>query len=853
MMRRVSSRQRLVSWDAFDANVIFDSTSVVDGYYCDNDSSADEVVIGDEGLGGAIVVSSSILDYVTALEVPITPTSSFHGTRTKVLGRCDDVEALEDGGIDTNNSPNKHQNVVTCSPKRSDIDHHIPLNTDTSGIIGVVGRKRDRSAFRGSPSRGKNASVNNNPTSETGHKVISEIPTIIPSLSWELAGSTMSQVSSMSSPSSFNSLDSLSSSIGSPSQHHGHHYEVPARCTFDDLMDDAHMAVISFLDLSSIRNIMAVNHHYRQLMLSADAKCSLWMKHCQERWHLPPTATADDGMAVDTGNTSTATKITFVENYNLPMAATLGGTLQPPVHPMSDKHVNLPLLLSMTPKDLPTAVDQELAHGRASARGRRLIRGRLHHHHHQHHEIEELGDAMAVAIAAAGQLSSSDNSEILFYNDETTGLPLVRYNGAVGSGDRCIRSDHALPRPSDSHKKEKATNTRAGRRCGSWGGNLVGSASWLGEHYFDRQQNQQHHRSGSGSSNPFFNLLYRGANKVVGRVGGGGGESSSNVSASPAKRESQLKPFVIPFVDNHHKDAINVTPRLVSYYEVSILEKPKENNSDDEIDDDDFRLGNPGEPILTTPSRSNDCVAVGLATESFHVHSRMPGWDRQSFGYHGDDGGIFHSSGGMVKRYGPTFAAGDTVGCGIDYVEQGIFYTLNGQFLGYAWTGIDEEFLKNDLYPVVGLDTSCPLYLNFGTGTDEPFQFDLSSFLMKHENIISPLYQFTPSLSSLQKDGTFVDGDHVTAAPATSPSHGSRSRSSNNSNHGSNRGLFLRRLKSSGAVVPPSSNNSSNGPSSSLSQSRRSNSSGGHRRYFGGGRGMNNNNSNRRVSSNTAV
>jgi hypothetical protein len=127
----------------------------------------------------------------------------------------------------------------------------------------------------------------------------------------------------------------------------------------------------------------------------------------------------------------------------------------------------------------------------------------------------------------------------------------------------------------------------------------------------------------------------------------------------------------------------------------------------------------------------------------------MPGWDRQSFGYHGDDGGIFHSSGGMVKQFGPKFGAGDTIGCGIDYVNQGIFFTLNGKFLGYGWTGVDEELLKHDLYPVVGLDTNSPLFLNFGG--DEPFEFDLSSFIMKHEHVISSQYSFENLLSSTSK------------------------------------------------------------------------------------------------------
>ena len=100
---------------------------------------------------------------------------------------------------------------------------------------------------------------------------------------------------------------------------------------------------------------------------------------------------------------------------------------------------------------------------------------------------------------------------------------------------------------------------------------------------------------------------------------------------------------------------------------------------------------------------------------------------------------IFHSSGAMVRQFGPRFGKGDTVGCGIDYTVQGIFFTLNGSFLGYGWTGIDCSVLQKDLYPVVGIDTRCPIDCNFGS---KPFSFDLSSFLMQHTDGVKELYEW---------------------------------------------------------------------------------------------------------------
>ena len=77
--------------------------------------------------------------------------------------------------------------------------------------------------------------------------------------------------------------------------------------------------------------------------------------------------------------------------------------------------------------------------------------------------------------------------------------------------------------------------------------------------------------------------------------------------------------------------------------------------------------------------------------------SRLPGWETNSWGYHGDDGYSFASQ-LDGQAYGPQFTskslylsvvtwlncvkAGDVIGCGIDYRKGQAFYTKNGAFLG---------------------------------------------------------------------------------------------------------------------------------------------------------------------------
>ena len=130
-------------------------------------------------------------------------------------------------------------------------------------------------------------------------------------------------------------------------------------------------------------------------------------------------------------------------------------------------------------------------------------------------------------------------------------------------------------------------------------------------------------------------------------------------------------------------------------------------------------------PLPNTTRSRHECVAIGLSTLAFNPRDKMPGWDGNSYGYHGDDGGIFHGHGDMLRRYGPSFGPGDVIGCGLEYTTKRVFFVKNGEFLGYAFD-VREDVMEKGLYPTVGVDTECPLFVNFGT---KPFLFDLSKFL----------------------------------------------------------------------------------------------------------------------------
>lgn len=118
----------------------------------------------------------------------------------------------------------------------------------------------------------------------------------------------------------------------------------------------------------------------------------------------------------------------------------------------------------------------------------------------------------------------------------------------------------------------------------------------------------------------------------------------------------------------------------------------------------------------------NGYVGVGLSDRSAPL-SRLPGWEKCSYGYHADDGKAFASS-AAGEDYGPTFTTGDVIGCGINLMERNIFYTKNGINLGIAFRDIPPQM---NLYPTVGLQTHGEVVeANFG---GQPFVFDFGGLL----------------------------------------------------------------------------------------------------------------------------
>uniref|UniRef100_A0A8C5AN11 RAN binding protein 9 n=1 Tax=Gadus morhua TaxID=8049 RepID=A0A8C5AN11_GADMO len=112
-------------------------------------------------------------------------------------------------------------------------------------------------------------------------------------------------------------------------------------------------------------------------------------------------------------------------------------------------------------------------------------------------------------------------------------------------------------------------------------------------------------------------------------------------------------------------------------------------------------------------------MGIGLSAQGVNMN-RLPGWDKHSYGYHGDDGHSFCSS-GTGQPYGPTFTTGDVIGCCVNLINNTCFYTKNGHSLG------TQRHPRPNLYPTVGLQTPGEVVdANFG---QHPFVFDIEDYM----------------------------------------------------------------------------------------------------------------------------
>ncbi|KAF9229720.1 SPRY-domain-containing protein [Gyrodon lividus] len=141
--------------------------------------------------------------------------------------------------------------------------------------------------------------------------------------------------------------------------------------------------------------------------------------------------------------------------------------------------------------------------------------------------------------------------------------------------------------------------------------------------------------------------------------------------------------------------------------------------------------------VEITRKASKNRVSVGFIGRDVKV-SRLPGWEKNSWGYHGDNGTIC-SGDKNGTSFGSTFGVGDIIGCGIDFTQNKVFYTKNGTLLGTVFDDVGKDY---DIFPAVGLCyTNESIHANLG---QEPFKYDIEDHVLQQRNQTWAKIQSTP-------------------------------------------------------------------------------------------------------------
>ncbi|CAG8562848.1 17073_t:CDS:2 [Dentiscutata erythropus] len=130
------------------------------------------------------------------------------------------------------------------------------------------------------------------------------------------------------------------------------------------------------------------------------------------------------------------------------------------------------------------------------------------------------------------------------------------------------------------------------------------------------------------------------------------------------------------------------------------------------------------------------CIGIGLSKPATRLN-RMPGWEPNTIGYHGDDGNLYCERGTGAK-FGPLYTTGETVGCGINFFDKFIFFTKNGVILGiellfnfdgYPFGALNKSKIMGEMYPMCGMESpNESITVNFGA---KPFKFNIDCYAKK--------------------------------------------------------------------------------------------------------------------------
>ena len=298
--------------------------------------------------------------------------------------------------------------------------------------------------------------------------------------------------------------------------------------------------VASYLSLSEVRTLATSNHVFRStLMCSVGGYSDIWMNVMRQHF----------------SNVLPFNKVKFVDDLHLPIPG-LTREEEDEYGKKNTSMINIPLISSLLPSRYPQKIDPKTTHP---------------------HTTSFQSYDMMIDIDTNTTVSSSQNKVATASSTSSRHevvVPVVQFVGKAGTGNQCIRSDQPFP---TYCKKVKGSATiissRTDKSLGMVSNRRTSSSRRVGH----KTTLNAPRRSTFVSVSKFKGYL----DKLL-RYGNG--MKNDNL---------RLRPFVVPTVisANNTQDeeedgstitTVDVTPKLVAYFEVTLIKQHDVQQADDE-------------------------------------------------------------------------------------------------------------------------------------------------------------------------------------------------------------------------------------------------------------------------------
>ena len=112
-------------------------------------------------------------------------------------------------------------------------------------------------------------------------------------------------------------------------------------------------------------------------------------------------------------------------------------------------------------------------------------------------------------------------------------------------------------------------------------------------------------------------------------------------------------------------------------------------------------------------------IEIGITEkEDYEFNVGMDG-----IGYRGCNGMLYKSIARNGTSFGPTFAKADVIGCGVNLTTHQVFFTKNGEIIGFTRHYFDTALGFSSWFPAVSLKAkNAKVEINFG---ELPFLFEI--------------------------------------------------------------------------------------------------------------------------------